>query len=52
MFKIGALVKEVFYLGNILCTLALVNSIAGKLFEKGKTSYEKGKGAFKRLFSC
>jgi len=42
----------VFNLGDIPCIFTLVSSIVGKLFEKGKTSYEKGRGAFKRLFSC
>ena len=50
MFKIYTLVNEVFYFEDIQCTLASVNSIAGKLFEKGKTSYEKGEGAFKVPF--
>jgi len=31
-------------------TFASVNSIAGKLFEKGKTGYETGKGALSTFF--
>ena len=50
MFKLYTLVNEVFYFKNIQCTFALVNSIAGKLFEKDKTSYERGEGALKHLF--
>ncbi len=52
MFKIYTLVNEVFYFKDIQCTLASINSAAGKLFEKGKTSYERGEGAFKHLFFC
>jgi len=36
----------------IPCIFTSVNSIAGKLFEKGKFVMKKGKGAFKCLFYC
>ncbi len=50
MFKIYTLVNEVFYFKDIQCTFVSFNSVAGKLFEKGKTSYEKGEGALSTFF--
>jgi hypothetical protein len=46
MIKIYTLINEVFFYKDIQCTFALVNSIAGKLFEKDKTSYERGGRCF------
>lgn len=50
MHKICTLVKAVFYFKDIQCTFASVNSIAGKLFEKGKSGYERGEGALSTFF--
>jgi hypothetical protein len=42
--------KVCIFFKDIPYTFASVNSIAGKLFEKGKTGYETGKGALSTFF--